>query len=57
MYNVSVKIKRRESAEAGKRMPLYVQIIYRRKVRKIQSKYPAILFVIGWKNSVRFGNS
>lgn len=39
MYNVSVKIKRRESAEAGKRMPLYVQIIYRRKVRKIQLPY------------------
>ena len=39
MYNVSVKIKRRESAEATKRMPLYAQIIYRRKVRKIQLPY------------------
>lgn len=39
MYNVSVMIKRRKSAEPEKRMPLYVQIIYRRKVRKIQLPY------------------
>ena len=39
MYNVSVMIKRRASVEATKRMPLYVQIIYRRDVRKIQLPY------------------
>ena len=39
MYNVSVKVKRRKSIEAGKRMPLYVQIIYRREVRKMALPY------------------
>lgn len=39
MYNVSVKVKRRKSAEAGKRMPLYVQVIYRREVRKLPLPY------------------
>lgn len=39
MYNVSVKIKRRNSVEADKRMPLYIQIIYRREVRKILLPY------------------
>lgn len=39
MYNVSVKIKRRKSVEEGKRMPLYMQFIYRREVRKILLPY------------------
>ena len=39
MYNVSVKVKRRKSIEVGKRMPLYVQIIYRREVRKMALPY------------------
>ena len=39
MYNVSVKVKRRKSIEAGKQMPLYVQIIYRREVRKMALPY------------------
>ena len=39
MYNVSVKVKRRKSVEAGKPMPLYMQVIYRREVRKIALPY------------------
>lgn len=35
MSHVSVKVKRRKSVYEDRRMPLYVQIIYKRKVRKV----------------------
>ncbi|WP_459187203.1 phage integrase SAM-like domain-containing protein [Parabacteroides sp. APC149_11_2_Y6] len=35
MSYVSVKVKRRKSVYEDRRMPLYVQIIYKRKVRKV----------------------
>lgn len=39
MYNVSVKFKRRCSVDRKKRMSLYLQLIYRREVRKIPLPY------------------
>ena len=39
MYTVSVKIKRGISVSEEKRMPLYVQLIYRRETRKIRLPY------------------
>ncbi|WP_370860284.1 tyrosine-type recombinase/integrase [Parabacteroides faecis] len=39
MYTVSVKIKRGISVSGEKRMPLYVQLIYRRETRKIRLPY------------------
>lgn len=35
MSHVSVKVKRRKSVYEDRRMPLYVQVIYKRKVRKV----------------------
>ena len=35
MTNVSVKVKRKTSAIPGKRMPLFLQIIYNRVVKRV----------------------
>lgn len=35
MNNVSVKVKRRKSKVTGKQTPLYIQLICRRKMKRI----------------------